>query len=159
GNTRRRCPAGGPGRGLGARPRVRRPLARERRRCRRGAERPAARDPRPLRAAPGAAGRAPRGAAAPRRRLPARPHARHRAAIRPLPGRGSHGVRIRDLKGALYMRPRLDLIALVVEDMARSLAFYRHLDVELPPDADQQRHVETTFEGGTRLAWDTEANV
>jgi len=53
------------------------------------------------------------------------------------------------------MRPRLDLIALVVQDMARSLAFYRHLDLELPPDADRQRHVETTLEGGLRLAWDT----
>jgi len=57
------------------------------------------------------------------------------------------------------MRPRLDLIALVVQDMARSLAFYRHLDMELPPDADQQRHVESTFDSGMRIAWDTVENV
>ena len=53
------------------------------------------------------------------------------------------------------MPARLELIGLVVQDMARSLAFYRQLDLELPPDADQQPHVETTLPGGLRLAWDT----
>lgn len=53
------------------------------------------------------------------------------------------------------MQARLDVIGLVVRDMARSLAFYRHLGLELPPDADQQPHVETTLPGGPRLAWDT----
>jgi catechol 2,3-dioxygenase-like lactoylglutathione lyase family enzyme len=57
------------------------------------------------------------------------------------------------------MQPRLDLIGLVVEDMARSLAFYRHLGLDLPPDADQQPHVETTLPGGLRLAWDTVETV
>lgn len=53
------------------------------------------------------------------------------------------------------MQPRLDLIGMVVQDMARSLAFYRHLNLELPPEADREPHVETTLPGGLRLAWDT----
>lgn len=51
--------------------------------------------------------------------------------------------------------PQLDLVGIVVEDMARSLAFYRRLGLELPPEADTQPHVEVTLPGGTRLAWDT----
>jgi catechol 2,3-dioxygenase-like lactoylglutathione lyase family enzyme len=47
------------------------------------------------------------------------------------------------------------MIGIVVEDMARALAFYRRLGLELPPEADQQPHVETTLPGGLRLAWDT----
>lgn len=57
------------------------------------------------------------------------------------------------------MQARLDLIGLVVEDMARALAFYRHLGLHLPPEADQQPHVETTLPGGLRLAWDTVETV
>lgn len=51
--------------------------------------------------------------------------------------------------------PRLDLIGLVVADMAVSLAFYRLLGLDLPADADTQPHVEVTLPGGLRLAWDT----
>lgn len=50
---------------------------------------------------------------------------------------------------------RLDLIGLIVADMAASLAFYRRLGLDLPPEADSERHVETTLDGGLRLAWDT----
>lgn len=53
------------------------------------------------------------------------------------------------------MPARLDAIGLVVADMPRSLAFYRRLGLELPPDADAQGHVETTLPGGLRLLWDT----
>lgn len=53
------------------------------------------------------------------------------------------------------MQARLDAIGLVVQDMARSLAFYRRLGLDLPPDADQQPHVEATLPGGLRLMWDT----
>ena len=53
------------------------------------------------------------------------------------------------------MPPQLDLIGLVVEDMARSLAFYRQLGLHLPPEADQEPHVDTALPGGMRLAWDT----
>ena len=57
------------------------------------------------------------------------------------------------------MQARLDLIGMVVENMARSLAFYRHLGLELPPEADQAPHAETTLPGGLRLAWDTVETV
>jgi catechol 2,3-dioxygenase-like lactoylglutathione lyase family enzyme len=57
------------------------------------------------------------------------------------------------------MQARLDMIGIVVEDMARSLAFYRRLGLDLPPEADQQPHVETTLAGGLRLAWDTVATI
>jgi catechol 2,3-dioxygenase-like lactoylglutathione lyase family enzyme len=51
------------------------------------------------------------------------------------------------------------MIGLIVQDMARSLAFYRRLGLEVPADADQQPHVETTLAGGLRLAWDTVETV
>jgi catechol 2,3-dioxygenase-like lactoylglutathione lyase family enzyme len=50
---------------------------------------------------------------------------------------------------------QLALIELVVEDMARSLAFYRQLGLDLPPEADREPHVDTALPGGLRLAWDT----
>jgi catechol 2,3-dioxygenase-like lactoylglutathione lyase family enzyme len=53
------------------------------------------------------------------------------------------------------VQARLDLIEIVVQDMARSLAFYRHLGLDVPPEADQEPHVETALPGGLRLAWDT----
>jgi catechol 2,3-dioxygenase-like lactoylglutathione lyase family enzyme len=55
--------------------------------------------------------------------------------------------------------PRLDQIGIVVEDMARSLAFYRQLGVELPAEADTEPHVEVALPGGVRLAWDTLATI
>ena len=57
------------------------------------------------------------------------------------------------------MTARLDLIGLVVEDMGRSLAFYRKLGIDLPPDADTEPHVEATLPGGLRIAWDTVETV
>jgi catechol 2,3-dioxygenase-like lactoylglutathione lyase family enzyme len=53
------------------------------------------------------------------------------------------------------MQAQLDLIGLVVEDTARSLAFYRQLGLEVPAEADGEPHVEVTLAGGLRLAWDT----
>ena len=57
------------------------------------------------------------------------------------------------------MKARLDLIGIVVEDMGKSLAFYRELGMELPEDADGRPHVETKLSGGLRLAWDTEETI
>lgn len=54
------------------------------------------------------------------------------------------------------MQPKLDLIGIVVSDMARSLAFYRELGLDIPASADAEGHVEVTLPGGLRLAWDTE---
>jgi len=53
------------------------------------------------------------------------------------------------------MQARLDVIGIVVADMARSLAFYRRLGLDVPADADGQPHVDVTLAGGLRLAWDT----
>jgi catechol 2,3-dioxygenase-like lactoylglutathione lyase family enzyme len=55
----------------------------------------------------------------------------------------------------LSPRLHLDLIGLVVADLPRSLAFYRRLGLDLPPEADTAGHVEVTLPGGLRLAWDT----
>ncbi|KIF70999.1 glyoxalase [Streptomyces sp. AcH 505] len=54
------------------------------------------------------------------------------------------------------MTPRLDVIGLVVSDMAASLAFYRRLGVAVPADADTAPHAEAVLPGGMRLLWDTE---
>jgi catechol 2,3-dioxygenase-like lactoylglutathione lyase family enzyme len=44
---------------------------------------------------------------------------------------------------------------LVVDDMARSLAFYRRLGLPIPAEADGQPHVDLALDGGAMLAWDT----
>jgi len=49
----------------------------------------------------------------------------------------------------------LNLIGLVVEDMARTLAFYRLLGMEIPEDAAEEPHVEAVTPHGFRVAWDT----
>lgn len=53
------------------------------------------------------------------------------------------------------MDVQFDLVGIVVEDMGRSLAFYRELGFDLPPEADGEPHVEVTLPGGLRMAWDT----
>ena len=52
------------------------------------------------------------------------------------------------------MAPRFDLVGLVVGDMAASLAFYRTLGFDIPPEADSEGHVEHSLPGGLRIAWD-----
>jgi len=53
------------------------------------------------------------------------------------------------------MTIRFEVVGVVVADMARSLAFYRRLGIDLPADADDQPHVEARVAGGLRLVWDT----
>lgn len=53
------------------------------------------------------------------------------------------------------MTVTLHFIGLVVDDMARSLAFYRRLGLPIPAEADGQPHVDLTLDGGAMLAWDT----
>jgi catechol 2,3-dioxygenase-like lactoylglutathione lyase family enzyme len=53
------------------------------------------------------------------------------------------------------MTPRLDAIGLVVSDLARSLAFYRRLGVDVA-DPVEGPHAEADLGGGVRLMWDTE---
>jgi catechol 2,3-dioxygenase-like lactoylglutathione lyase family enzyme len=55
--------------------------------------------------------------------------------------------------------PRFDLIGVVVADMARSLAFYRRLGLDIPADGDAAPHVEVVLPGGLRLAFDTEETI
>ncbi|WP_437112051.1 VOC family protein [Streptomyces sp. enrichment culture] len=57
------------------------------------------------------------------------------------------------------MTPRFDAIGLVVSDMAASLAFYRRLGLDVPPEADSAPHAEAVLPGGLRLMWDTEEAV
>ena len=57
------------------------------------------------------------------------------------------------------MPARLDVIGLVVADMARSLAFYRRLGLEVPGEAEHEPHVEVSLPGGLRLAFDTEETI
>jgi catechol 2,3-dioxygenase-like lactoylglutathione lyase family enzyme len=58
---------------------------------------------------------------------------------------------------AMKLRPAV--VELVVSDMAATLAFYRRLGLEVPPEADHQPHAEAELGGGLRLAWDTEETV
>jgi catechol 2,3-dioxygenase-like lactoylglutathione lyase family enzyme len=52
------------------------------------------------------------------------------------------------------MKAQLDLIAIVTEDVEKSLTYYRELGLEVPDEPADLRHVETTLPGGLRLAWD-----
>jgi catechol 2,3-dioxygenase-like lactoylglutathione lyase family enzyme len=55
--------------------------------------------------------------------------------------------------------PRLDLIGIVTDDMAASLAFYRRLGLDIPAGAEKEPHAETTLPGGLRMAWDSAESV
>ena len=57
------------------------------------------------------------------------------------------------------MAPRFDLFGVVVSDMAASLAFYRRLGLDIPPDSDAAPHVEVALPGGLRMAFDTEETI
>ena len=46
-------------------------------------------------------------------------------------------------------------IGIVVDDMARALAFYRELGIDLPPEADEQPHAQTALSGDLQLMFDT----
>jgi catechol 2,3-dioxygenase-like lactoylglutathione lyase family enzyme len=53
------------------------------------------------------------------------------------------------------MNLRPALVELIVADMAKALAFYRLLGLDVPPEADGEPHVDAEF-GGIRISWDTE---
>jgi catechol 2,3-dioxygenase-like lactoylglutathione lyase family enzyme len=53
------------------------------------------------------------------------------------------------------VQARLEVVGIVVRDMAKSLAFYRRLGLELPAEADKEGHVEASLPGGLKLVWDT----
>jgi len=53
------------------------------------------------------------------------------------------------------MTPVFDVVGLVVADLDKSLAFYRMLGLDVPPDPGGDGHVELQLPGGLRLCWDT----
>ena len=48
----------------------------------------------------------------------------------------------------------MSMIGLLVEDMGRSLGFYRRLGLEVPEGAEEQDNVEVEVGGGVVLFWD-----
>lgn len=59
----------------------------------------------------------------------------------------------------MSLSPRLDLVGIVTSDLSRSLAFYRTLGLDIPDTPHDAPHVEFTFEGGLRLAWDAQSTI
>lgn len=57
------------------------------------------------------------------------------------------------------MQPKLDLIGIIVQDMAAALAFYRQLGWDIPAELDGEGHAEITLPNGLRVAWDTHAVI
>ena len=57
------------------------------------------------------------------------------------------------------MKPQLDMIGIVAEDLAASLAFYRLPGLDIPAAADVEPHVEVTLASGLRLAWDPVSTI
>lgn len=53
------------------------------------------------------------------------------------------------------MPPRIDVIGLVVQDIAASIAFYRRLGFQFAAGAEAEGHVESSLPGGLRLIFDT----
>ncbi len=51
--------------------------------------------------------------------------------------------------------PVLDAFGFVADDMARTLACYRLLGLDIPAAADEEGHVEVALPSGLRLMWDT----
>jgi catechol 2,3-dioxygenase-like lactoylglutathione lyase family enzyme len=51
--------------------------------------------------------------------------------------------------------PRFTMVVLLVEDLARSVAFYRRLGVEFPADVEQRRDVVVDLGGGHNLVIST----
>ena len=47
--------------------------------------------------------------------------------------------------------PRFTMVVLLIEDLARSVAFYRRLGVVFPEDVDQRRDVVVDLGGGHNL--------
>ncbi|MEQ3553737.1 VOC family protein [Pseudonocardia nematodicida] len=53
----------------------------------------------------------------------------------------------------------VDMIGILVTDMATSVAFYRLLGLTFPDGAEGEAHVERTLRGGLRLALDLQSMV
>jgi predicted lactoylglutathione lyase len=51
--------------------------------------------------------------------------------------------------------PRFTMVVLLVHDLARSLAFYRRLGIEVPPEADRRTDLVIDIGGGHNIVWTT----
>jgi predicted lactoylglutathione lyase len=51
--------------------------------------------------------------------------------------------------------PRFKMVVLLIEDLPRSLAFYRRLGVEFPPDAERRTDVQVSLGDGHQLVLST----
>jgi catechol 2,3-dioxygenase-like lactoylglutathione lyase family enzyme len=51
--------------------------------------------------------------------------------------------------------PRFTMVVLLVEDLPRSLAFYRRLGVVFPPDADERTDIQVALGGGHQMVIST----
>ena len=52
-------------------------------------------------------------------------------------------------------KPRFTMIVLLIEDLARFLAFYRLLGVEFPADADERTDIGVDIGDGRTIIWTT----
>jgi uncharacterized glyoxalase superfamily protein PhnB len=50
---------------------------------------------------------------------------------------------------------QVDIVGIIVRDMAASLRFYRLLGLDIPSNVDPEPHVEFSTAGGFRIAWDS----
>lgn len=57
------------------------------------------------------------------------------------------------------MGPTIEVIGLIVDDMAASIGFYRRLGLTFPSGAEAEDHAEASLPGGLRLALDSAASV
>ena len=53
------------------------------------------------------------------------------------------------------MSLELSMVGLMVEDMSRSLQFYRRLGLDIPGESDAERFVMLRMESGVTIFWDT----
>jgi catechol 2,3-dioxygenase-like lactoylglutathione lyase family enzyme len=59
----------------------------------------------------------------------------------------------------MTIHAQFSAVGLIAADMAKSLAFYRRLGLDIPADADSAPHAEVALPGGLRLMFDTEATI
>src|SRR6187549_2472982 len=57
------------------------------------------------------------------------------------------------------MTPVPSALGIVCTDLARALAFYRALGLDIPADADDAPHVEVELTGGFRILFDPESTI
>jgi catechol 2,3-dioxygenase-like lactoylglutathione lyase family enzyme len=57
------------------------------------------------------------------------------------------------------MGANFNVVGIVVEDMARSLAFYRRLGLDVPAGAEGEPHAEVGLPGGMKLTFDTKEEI